>query len=232
MDEQAKKLSKGWEVEKTYYSGRRRRGDVVDPTPEEVRGLFDQGKGLIVHTGHGLPDQWEKCFFLSDLDRIKNADKLPVVISAGCSTATFAPMPPYGPYIDVNGVEHKGTDHGEKFDSPPPPPANYQAGKFNLTGLGEQILKRNENGAVAYIGCNTGSQPCGLSLVEGFMNALGGAKQPRLGTCWSKAVAYYYETQNLATIKPSQDWYPASIYFQPMKFMLFGDPSLLLPASR
>lgn len=230
MDEQAKKLHDGWEVEKSYYSGRRRRRDVVNPTPDEVRGLFDKGMGLVVHTGHGQPGEWEKCFFLPDLDRIKNADMLPVVISAGCSTATFAPMPPYGPYIDVSGVEHRGTDQGETFDSPPPPPANYQTGKFNLTGLGEQILKRNEHGAVAYIGCNTGSQPCGLTLVEGFITALAATDQPRLGKCWSEAIVYYYDKQNLATIKPTQDWYPASIFFQPMKFMLFGDPSLRMPA--
>lgn len=231
MDAQAKKFGDDWQFEKHYYSGGRRR-DVKNPTREDVRGLFDKGTGLIVHTGHGLPDQWEQCFFMPDLDRIKNADSLPVVISAGCSTATFAPMPPYGPYIDVNGVEHRGTDHGEKFDAPPPPPANYQTGKYNLTGLGEQILKRNENGAVAYIGCNTGSQPCGLTLVEGFMTAMSEDKQPHLGKCWSQAVSYYYNQQHLDTIKPNESWYPASIFFQPMKFMLFGDPSLRMPSTQ
>jgi hypothetical protein len=231
MDRQAEKLSDNWEIEKRYYSGGRRRSSIKNPTPEDVRRLFDQGTGLIVHTGHGLPDQWEQCFFMPDLDRIKNADALPIVISAGCSTATFAPMPPYGAYVDIDGIEHRGTDDGEKFDAPPPPPANYQTGKFNLTGLGEQILKRNENGAVAYIGCNTGSQPCGLSLVEGFMNSLTEAKEPRLGKCWSEAIEFYYHDQDLATLTPNAGWYPPSIFFQPMKFMLFGDPSLRLPIS-
>jgi hypothetical protein len=96
----------------------------------------------------------------------------------------------------------------------------------NPSGLGEQLLKRNEHGAVAYIGCNTGSQPCGLTLVEGFVAAVADAKEPRLGTCWSEAVKYYYDQQQLATIKPDAGWYPPSIFFQPMKFMLFGDPSL------
>ena len=63
-------------------------------------------------------------------------------------------------YVDVDGKEHKGTTAGEVFEAPPPPPAPYQRGKYNVTGLGEQLLRAGPNGAVAYIGCNTGSQPC------------------------------------------------------------------------
>jgi hypothetical protein len=230
MDHQAWKLD-GWEIEKRYFSRRRRNSEAPPATREEVRGLFDRGAGLVVHTGHGQPDQWEQCFFLSDLDRIQNSDMLPIVVSAGCSTAHFAPLPPYEPYVDIDGAEHRGTDRREKFDAPPPPPANYQSGKSNPTGLGEELLTRSDNGAVAYIGCNTGSQPCGLVLVEGLLSALSSAKEPCLGTCWTDAVASYYKNQRLATIAPTESWYPASIFFQPMKFMLFGDPSLRLPAS-
>jgi hypothetical protein len=133
--------------------------------------------------------------------------------------------------VDVDGGKHRGTDRGEKFDAPPPPPANYQTGKYNVTGLGEQMLKRGENGAVAYIGCNTGSQPCALSLVEGFVDAAasaeaGSEEAPRLGDCWNAAVTRYYERERLATLEPDEGWYPPSIFFQPMKFMVFGDPSL------
>lgn len=226
MDGLAEKLGKGWEFEKRYFSDRRRRSGTPKPTNEEVRGLFNGGMNLIVHAGHGQNDQWEQCLAMPDLDAFTNADSLPIVVSAGCSTANFAPLPPYTRYVDVDGNEHKGTDRGEKFDVPPPPPANYQTGKYNPTGLGEQLLKRSEHGAVAYIGCNTGSQPCGLTLVEGFIVAVADAKEPRLGTCWSEAVKYYYDQQQLATIKPDAGWYPPSIFFQPMKFMLFGDPSL------
>ena len=98
--------------------------------------------------------------------------------------------------------------------------------------MGEQLLKRSTNGSVAYIGCNTGSQPCGLTLVEGFVSALAEAKEPRLGDCWNSAVRYYFSKERLATLKPNNDWYPPSIFFQGMKFMLFGDPSLRVPANR
>ena len=55
------------------------------------------------------------------------------------------------------------------------------------------------------------------------------AHEPTLGDCWVHAVAHYYDAEHLATIRPTPDWYPASIFFQGMKFMVFGDPALRLP---
>jgi hypothetical protein len=90
------------------------------------------------------------------------------------------------------------------------------------------MIKAPHSGAVAYIGCDTGSQPCALTLVEGFVNAVAETKVPRLGDCWSAAIKHYYDQEHLATLKPNGDWYPPSIFFQGMKFMVFGDPSLRL----
>jgi hypothetical protein len=201
------------------------------PSRAGVRGLFDQGASLVVHTGHGQPDEWEKCFKVADLDRISNAKNPAVVVSAGCSTAYFAPLAPYDGYVDVHGVEHRGTDRGQVFSEPPPPPSVYQRGKYNPTGLGEQMLKRNQNGAVVYIGCNTGSQPCGLTLVEGFLLELG-KELGTLGEAWAEAIRYYHKKENLAGLKPTAGWYPPSIFFQGMKFMFFGDPSLPPPTAQ
>ncbi len=169
---------------------------------------------------------------MNDLPGITNAATLPVIVSAGCSTAYFAPLPPYGAYVDVDGKEHAGTDDKEVFAAPPPPPAPYQRGRFNPTGLGEQILKQSLNGAVAYIGCNTGSQPCGVTLAEGFVASLAKAKEPHLGDCWADAIRFYFDKENLADLKPTSSWYPPSIFFQGMKFMLFGDPSVRMPAGK
>src|SRR5213075_2498289 len=36
------------------------------------------------------------------------------------------------------------------------------------------------SGAAAYIGCNTGSQPAGLTLMEGFVDALARGEQQRV----------------------------------------------------
>ncbi|HUC85987.1 MAG TPA: C25 family cysteine peptidase [Candidatus Acidoferrales bacterium] len=232
LDSLAAKLTNDWQIEKRYYSDAGEPARTPPPNHEEVRALFNQGAGLVVHAGHGAADAWDQCFSLGDLDRLTNATRLPVVISAGCSTAYFAPLPPYGAYVDVQGKEHTGTDDGEVFTAPPPPPAPYQRGRFNPTGLGEQMLMRSRNGAVAYIGCNTGSQPCGLTLVEGFVTALAEAREPRLGDCWTGAIRHYYDQEHLANLIPTADWYPPSIFFQGMKFMLFGDPSLRLPPNR
>jgi hypothetical protein len=232
MDNLAAKLDGAWQLEKRYYSDQHRPAVGPPPDHQQIRQLLNEGVGLMVHAGHGQPDAWEQCFSVRDLDHITNALQLPVVISAGCSTAYFAPLPPYEPYVDVEGKEHAGSDHKEVFTAPPPPPSPCQRGRFNPTGLGEQLLKRSTNGSVAYIGCNTGSQPCGLTLVEGFVTALAETKEPRLGDCWNSAIRHYFNKEKLATLKPNNDWYPPSIFFQGMKFMLLGDPSLRLPANR
>lgn len=232
MSRLAAVLTNRWKVEERFYADAGAPAVTPPPNHEQVRALFNTGVDLVVHTGHGAADAWEQCLSVGDLDRITNAARLPVVISAGCSTAYFAPLPPYVAYVDIDGKEHTGSDNGEVFTAPPPPPSPYQRGRFNPTGLGEQILKHGPNGAVAYIGCNTGSQPCGLTLVEGFVSALAEAKEPRLGDCWASAVRHYFEKEHLATLTPNADWYPPSIFFQGMKFMLFGDPSLRLPANQ
>ncbi len=231
MDDWAARLSPAWQVEKRYYADSGRQPATAPPDLEQVRGLLNAGVDLLVHAGHGQPNEWEQCFHVRDLKTVTNAARLPVVISAGCSTAYFAPLPPYEPYVDVTGQEHAGTDHQEVFTAPPPPPAPYQRGRFNPTGLGEQMLKHSAQGSVAYIGCNTGSQPCGLTLVEGFVTAWAKAASPRLGDCWIQAIRHYYQKERLAHLKPNNGWYPPSIFFQGMKFTLFGDPSLPLPAS-
>jgi hypothetical protein len=230
-DDMAARLSAGWSVEKRYYSDASRKSD-LPPDHQQAQWLFNRGAGLILHTGHGDSDVWEQCFSTADLRALTNSGLFPVVISAGCSTAHFATLPPYEPYRDIYGKMHKGTDDREVFTAPPPPPSPYQRVHLYPSCLGEALLRSASNGAAAYIGCDTGSQPCGLTLVDGFIAALAESTEPRLGDCWAGAVKYYYQQEHLATIKPTADWYPPSIFFQPMKFMLFGDPSLRLPSNQ
>jgi len=219
-------LPRSWKAERLYYSD----GDAAFATeaPDEGHVVAGLNGGpwprLVLHVGHGADDRWEGCFSVGSLKKVSNAGHLPVVLSAGCSTARFATLPPYEAYVDVNGRPHVGTDAGEVFSGPPPAPSCYATGPYNKTGLGEQLVVGGLNGAVAYIGCNTGSQPCGVTLLEGFAAAVG--KKSTIGECWMEAESYYFDHEGLATLKPSGDWYPASIFFQGMKFMLYGDPSL------
>lgn len=230
MDAWASRLPAGWTTEKRFYH--EGPGEPATPLPseQEVTSLLNGGVGLVLHAGHGSDDTWEGCLGVGTLARLDNAGRTPVMLSAGCSTARFATLPPYEAYTDINGVEHAGTNGGEVFEAPPPPPACYAKGPHNRTGLGERLLRDGSAGGVAYIGCNTGSQPCGLTLLEGFVDGMSGSPA-RVGDCWSHALGYYYEREGLATITPNEDWYPASIFFQGMKFMLFGDPTLPLPVS-
>lgn len=228
LDSLANELAASWSVEKRFYSDGNQQFQTPPPDETQLLEILNGGAGLVVHAGHGNDMAWEQCFSVDSMGKLTNGDRLPVMISAGCSTAICGALGPYQAYVDVNGIEHEGTDRGEVFSAPPPPPAAYQTGRFNPTGLGEQLLRRDMQGAVAYIGCNTGSQPCGLTLVDGFVKAVVGSADIRLGDAWASAIKHYYEQERLASIVPNNDWYPASIFFQGMKFMVFGDPTLPL----
>ena len=228
MDQMVAWMPRSWTIERRYYSDNRRPSD-HPPTGQAVVDLLNQGVDLVVHVGHGSDTAWQGCLSTRDLKDIKNANHLPVMISAGCSTARFATLPPYEPYTDSDGVDHKGTDAGEVFASLPPPPAPYQKGRLSSFGMGRQFVQGGPNGAVAYYGCDTGGQPCGITLLEGFVRSWGQSPKSRLGDCWMDAVHYYYDKEKLAALKPTTSWYPPSIFFQGMKYLLFGDPSLPLP---
>jgi len=223
MDGAARSLGRRYTIEKRYYGTNR------PPTARELESILNAGAGVVFHVGHGSNDSWHACCSINDLLKAQNENCLPVLISAGCSTAYCAPLGPYEAYVDIQGKRHRGTNNGEVFKAPPPPPSPYQPHPDGPVSLGEAALIAGPNGAVAYIGCDTGGQPCALTLLEGFALALGKEKEPRLGDAWKDAIRHYYVKERLAHLKPNDDWYPPSIFFQGMKYMVFGDPSLLLP---
>jgi hypothetical protein len=228
LDGAAAALGAGWEVERRYYADGAP-APTTPPSEAEVVALLDRGLALLAHAGHGLPEGFDGCLSVNTLASLRNEPHPAVVFSAGCSTATFAALPPYEDYRTAAGADQPGTNGGHVFAADPPPPAPYQSGPHARTGLGERLLREIPGGAVAYIGCNTGSQPCALTLLAAFVEAWGSAPSPVLGDAWSAALRTYWERERLAELVPTADWYPPSIFFQGMKFMLFGDPSLPLP---
>lgn len=233
LDRFAARIEPGWKVEKRYYhDGSTDAAAPPEPDETQLVELFNRGVDLMIHTGHGHDHAWAECLSTSSLTKIEGSDRLPVLFSVGCSTARFATLPPYEAYMDASAGEHAGTNNGEVFTAPPPPPSPYATGQYNMTGLGESFLRSPDRGCVAYIGCNTGSQPCALTLLDGFAAELARQREDgspvRVGDCWSATISHYYEAERLETIKPDAGWYPASIFFQGMKFMLFGDPTLPL----
>ena len=229
MDRLAHSMPRSWNINKRYYSDERRKVSTPPPTEPEITQLLNSGIDLLVHSGHGSSTGWHNSLSIKHLGQIKNSKRLPVIISVGCVTGAFATNPPSEGYVDIRGMEHRGTHRGELFADFPTPPAAYQSGRFNPPGLGKQFVNAGPNGAIAYIG-NTGvGQPCALTLMEGFVNAWAGGKGSRLGDCWVMAIDHYYDKERLAKLKPTRSWYPPSIFYQAMKYMFYGDPSLRLP---
>ena len=200
-----------------------------EPAPDEahMREALAKGPRFVFHTGHGEPWSYVGCLSLHTLEGVAQPAKLPVCFSVGCSTAEVMTQAPYQPYVDVDGVEHRGTNNGEVFTSPPPPPAPYQSGPRNSSSIAEELVRRANGGAVAVIGCDTGAQPCAVTLLDGFVESLAQSSGPTtVGELWRRSLVRYYDAEHLADLAPTPDWYPPSIFFQGMKFVLLGDPAL------
>jgi hypothetical protein len=151
-------------------------------------------------------------------------------LSAGCNTAEFCTEPPYQAYVDELGIQHRGTNAGETFDAPPPPPACLQPALYGASSLGEELVRAPTGGAVVYVGCATGAQPCAVTLLEGFALAASDPATARAGDAWRSAVARYATVERVHELVPDAGWYPPAIFFQSMKFLFFGDPTVPLRA--
>jgi hypothetical protein len=215
----------GFSVERQLY------GQPGVPSPASVLASLQAGKQLALHLGHGTDESWHDCLGPAEREALASAPPA-VYFSVGCSTAHFCVEPPYQGYLDVDGLPHRGTNAGEVFDAPPPPPAPLQPGRFDATGLGERLLLQPTGGAVAYIGCDTGAQPCALTLMEGFVAAVEAGRGQRVGDAWREALRRYHAAERLDELVPTGSWYPPSVFFQGMKFVLLGDPTLRLAPAR
>ncbi len=80
---------------------------------------------------------------------------------------------------------------------------------------------------MVYIGCNTGSQPAAMTLMDGFVRAASRTDGSPLTAAafWRGATRYYFEKERLGELQPTESWYRAGMFFQGMKFMFFGDPT-------
>ncbi len=215
----------GWDTERQYWEG-----TPVKLSPASIKASILAGKDMVLHAGHGSDQVWDGTLGPAERDALAVATPA-IFFSVGCGTAHFATEPPYNAYLDTAGLLHRGTVDGEVFKAEPPPPAPLQPGRFSSWGLGTRLVTMPRGGAIAYIGCNTGAQPCGLSLLDGFVKSIADGSG-RVGDAWKDAVAYYWKAEKLPDLVPNDDWYPPSIFFQGMKFMLFGDPTASVPRAR
>lgn len=198
------------------------------PAPDEaaMRAFVARRPRFVFHTGHGSPWTYEGCLSLKTIEGIEAAPALPIYFSVGCSTAEVMTQAPYQPYVDVFGAEHAGTNAGEVFAAPPPPPAVYQSGPRNTTSIAEALVRQPGRGAVAAIGCDTGAQPAAVTLLDGFVASIASKSNVTLGEAWVDAIVHFRAAERLTELAPTPDWNPPSVFFQGMKFVVLGDPAL------
>jgi len=143
--------------------------------------------------------------------------------------ARFATLPPYEPYIDVGGKEHRGTNRGEVFREPPTPPAPYQTGAATPRVSAKAFSGGAPPGRRLHWLQHRSS--LGLTSVEGFVKGLGGPNEPRWGTPGTPRSS---TTTRRSGSRPAADpdWYPPSNLLPGDEVHGLRDPSLLLPARR
>jgi hypothetical protein len=201
----------------------------VTPVPDatSINNALNLGVGFANYLGHGNEFGWAiptGGYTTADAAGLTNDQKLPVVFAGACTTSRFTTEAPYAPYTDIYGNHHQGTDHGEVFNSVPPPPAAIQT-VDNPACFGEDILLERNTGFIAYVGCVTGSQPYSFDLDKFFFEARTyGWQTP--GEMWNHMVRRYYQAHPPPTIVDPPNWGIVAEFHQPWKFHLFGDPSL------
>lgn len=212
------------------------------------------GVGMVNYAGHGDPDGWE-VLNTSDLAGLRNTDRFPVAFAAACDTGRFSWYPRAHPYVDVNGQQHCGTDNGE--DLPPGPypytglprPAPIQSGSLQCPGgalctdcnldhpcFAESLLFGNPvgstSGAVAYVGSRSGARPLqSIDLDRHFFQAFEGGETV-MGNLWKEMILRYHDQHGLSEssewIRSNAQWEDGHTFDEPQKYILFGDPSLVV----
>jgi hypothetical protein len=206
------------------------------PTSANINNALNDGVGFVNYLGHGEPAGWSiptDRYDETDMTTLTNMDKLPVVFAGACDTGKYTTLPPYDAYTDINGVHHIGSAACEVFDHVPEQPAATQE-TDNPECFAEAFLVKHDTGAVAYIGCATGSQCFGetdcpvTDLDKFFFDAYHDRTWLTLGSMWSYMVLTYYEENVPPTTVDPANWHIVATYHHPWKFHLFGDPSLRL----
>lgn len=203
---------------------------------------FNNGAGLINFLGHG--DQWTwggVNFRCSDIQgALTNSSMLPVVLAGACLTGKFTPSIPAEEYRDIYNTLHPGMSECTRFPGPPDtmfaPPMSLQPKEPDGNeSMAEWFLFRGgpskSGGAIAYLGERTVGRG-GLSddLSREFFTSY--VKGITLGDMWRKMIEEYYDAHKLyestTWMHDPKDMGIGHTFDEPEKFILFGDPSLVI----
>ena len=206
-----------------------------NPTLANATNAMNAGVGFSVFSGHGNRTLWGEVLSTNDIGNFNNADKLPIVFGAACSTAAF--------HFETSFVDTQGITFNSNLQCPVyndahrcwpanpnaaqmPEPAALQP-NFDMDSLAEEFLVKHNTGGVAYIGAYTGTQGGSQLLLNYFFEGYTHNYRPTpLGFLWNYAIRRYIDNDFHIDFNTTSVWYPQALFHHIQKYMLFGDPSL------
>ena len=230
----------------------RRWSSTFEPLTDTQRGAlvvsdFNQGAGFINYLGgHGNVNEWS-CLHFRDQEVMNDLDhtgKWPVVFAAACLTSKFAPIPPEEGYTDINGFDHNGSSVDcEALPVSPETvaPMELQT-NHDVDCFGENLIFHagvptgSTSGAIAYLGERTAGRHWGDYLSEYFFLAY--SEDITVGDMWKKMIEDYHQNPDpdnpsitladtVSWVYGPEKWDEGHMVDEPLKFFLFGDPSLV-----
>lgn len=200
------------------------------PTTAAAMRFFHESN-LVLDFGHGNTNGWGG-LERQHLPLMKNANRLPIVMSVGCDTTPLGPGLLYDNYRTRDGAWFHTGDRANQ-GKPPPPPNVYQPElrRQAAPSFGHEVVGGRQTGAVAYIGFILNSNQW-HALWEGLTIALTekSDEPKRLGECWRAALIHQRKlrTGDIARNEGNFDGFYAAD--QGLRTLLLGDPTLLVPA--
>ena len=205
----------------------------MDKRAAPMTNYINQGVGFLNHYGHGSIDDFAYVYDKRHLNDLTNTNKLPIVFSCGCATAEFAPNPPWQDFYDINNNFHGGHTPGVNESVPTPNPIQPGEGEiFNCDreARPEDWVVHRNTGAIAYVGSAGTANPGYPPYVDKpFFQAYYLGRRT-LGDVWTYTQNQYLKElfdQN-GNAKNSDEWHRYAAWNGLIRFMPFGDPSLVI----
>ncbi|MBN2200186.1 MAG: DNRLRE domain-containing protein [Candidatus Aminicenantes bacterium] len=215
------------------------------PTPSNINAQLNRGALFAVYIGHGSQMNWgsgseggscpavgsagyDYYAVPNDLAGLQNAGKLPVILTFGCETGQYAPIPPWKfPYLDLDNTRRDYSSYTGTPRIKPERPAPIQTG-YDVESMAEHFLLRSgDNGAIAFAGpvvldVTGESWKIGREVLKAYHNG-----KVILGDAWRAGYrAFVDHTDTLTNVGRGLN--DAWLFKNVEEFHLFGDPSLRL----
>lgn len=221
-------------------SNRHWAGDLENQTPQQRKDIvindLESGVGFANYLGHGQYDAWSTMNFnSSDISSLTNEGMLPIAVAGACLTGRFAPaIPPQDAYTDQADIEHPGVSQCEPFPGTDAAPKTLQV-DHDMGCIGEDFQFNAGSapqlaGAIAYLGEARVGRSGGFQLSEYFFKAY--SEGIAVGDMWKEMIGDYYWANHLDQSHTwdygPEMWNEGHKFDEPQKFVLFGDPSLIV----